>query len=107
MSDIPKNRVTKRWMCGSCNETHEQEWDAEDCCKPDVYEVYLCPVCNDDWGSEESALKCCPDKEAPEPCTQLLPDPAFVFNTEAYINEFGRLNHLVGYTDEPKPQDAA
>lgn len=37
--------ATKMYMCCSCDELHKRETDAEECCKPEVEEVYLCDAC--------------------------------------------------------------
>jgi len=35
------------YQCPRCDTVHEDEDDAEDCCKPDVETVYICERCED------------------------------------------------------------
>jgi hypothetical protein len=61
-----KFKVTQKWECGYCNEIHNREYDAEECCRPEVFEVYICPVCDDSHYSEDDAIECCPhDVDSP------------------------------------------
>lgn len=53
------------WQCGECGETHDDEYDARDCCRPSITEGYLCPECKDFHASEREALACCADDDAP------------------------------------------
>jgi len=34
-----------KYRCDACEEIHDDEYCANDCCRPTVSEVYLCPVC--------------------------------------------------------------
>lgn len=48
------------YVCYRCDEEHEDETDAEDCCKPEVYAVYRCSVCRKRHTEEDDAESCCP-----------------------------------------------
>lgn len=53
--------IKKAWACGNCGEVHSDIFAADDCCKPDSYEVWVCPACGDSHDTEEAAGACCPD----------------------------------------------
>src|ERR1043165_539935 len=51
------------YQCPRCNTVHEEEIDAEECCKPDVRTVYICHRCEDlkkpyKTAKEADACKC-------------------------------------------------
>lgn len=100
-------KAIERYECGRCGETHDTEEDAVDCCAPSVSHVWECGECGETFDDEDEADECCLEDgaEKPDPTTQQFPDPAYAFNTEAYVNEFLRLNNLVGAPK--KEQEAA
>lgn len=76
----------KRFECSLCNATYEREYDAEECCKPEVFVVYEnpndgktydtvnelaqamggtsgslfhCPACGENHGDTYEAASCC------------------------------------------------
>lgn len=57
----PKAKVL--WKCSSCDEIHDDEDDARECCAPDVWEMYGCPECGKVCDEEEQALGCCSPDE--------------------------------------------
>ncbi|HCP04635.1 MAG TPA: hypothetical protein DIT61_14180 [Pseudomonas sp.] len=57
-----------RYQCSQCDEIHEDEDDARECCQPEVWEVYECGECGKLHGSSEVAAKSC--------CEQLVKCPA-------------------------------
>lgn len=57
-----------RYQCSQCDEIHEDEDDARECCQPEVWEVYECGECGKLHGSDEVAAKSC--------CEQLVKCPA-------------------------------
>lgn len=65
-------RLTK-YRCPTCNEIHDSEWVAEDCCPPEAEEVtvWQCAECLDVHDTEDEARLCCWDGE-----TVLPPTPA-------------------------------
>jgi len=56
--------ITKAWACGSCDEVHASSFAAEDCCKPEPYEVWICPCCGDSHHTEKAAGACCPGADS-------------------------------------------
>ncbi len=51
--------VEKRWVCGGCESDHSSEFDAEECCRPEVYTQYKCPGCEELHDKETEAESCC------------------------------------------------
>ncbi len=49
----------KLWQCGSCDEIHDFEYLAEDCCQPEINEVYGCMECGSHHNSKNEAIACC------------------------------------------------
>jgi hypothetical protein len=49
----------KAYECGSCNEVHEFHHQAEQCCRPEVNEVWQCDVCEAAHDDKEDAEQCC------------------------------------------------
>jgi hypothetical protein len=47
------------WKCGHCEEIHDDEDDAQDCCRPEVRELWGCPECEKVHGEESLAVSCC------------------------------------------------
>lgn len=54
----------KVYICGSCNEAHDFESDAESCCRPDIFEEWECPVCKESHAEKDDAAACCSGAEA-------------------------------------------
>ena len=52
----------RAYECDACNEVHEHESSAEDCCRPQVNAVWLCDVCEGSHDDMEDAEKCCVGK---------------------------------------------
>lgn len=44
------------YRCGNCSKLHEDEYDAEQCCAPDVDEVYVCKGCKKEFDIEKEAM---------------------------------------------------
>lgn len=53
------SEVTKRWVCGGCEADHSSRFDAEECCRPEVYTQYKCPGCDELYDTEPEAKTCC------------------------------------------------
>lgn len=47
------------WQCGSCDEVHDYEYLAEECCQPDINEIYGCIECGAHHDEKNEAIKCC------------------------------------------------
>lgn len=88
----------QKWECGRCAEVHDFEDEAIECCAPSVSEVWECSDCGECFDDEEDALQCCISAEdaaeAKESGFRIFPPP--IMETELYIQEYMRLNFLVG-----------
>ena len=85
--------IETKWQCGRCNELHDDEDEAIECCRPSIHEVFICPACKDSHSSMEEAISCCDtDPEEPGKCIVIPPVPMPI---EQYVHEFDKLNHLV------------
>lgn len=49
----------KIYFCGACDASHDSYFEAEDCCKPEVYSEYACPACSNSYGELQAAEACC------------------------------------------------
>lgn len=56
---MASSRIKARWRCGECNDVHDDEDGARECCMPTIHEIYTCPVCNKDHDDEDIANECC------------------------------------------------
>ena len=56
-------KATPMWQCSGCNELHEDEDDAENCCRPEVYEVWRCDSCGKRHDEELEAENCCAEHD--------------------------------------------
>ena len=55
------------WQCSECDELHDWEDDAMECCAPSVYQRWVCAGCEDAHCSEAEAEDCCADSpDSPE-----------------------------------------
>jgi len=52
---------TEVWKCCECEEIHDDEDGAEDCCKPRIEELYRCDLCDEVHEGEDEAAECCGD----------------------------------------------
>lgn len=55
--------IKRMWECSACNELHDTEHDAEECCQPEVFEVWVCPACEKVHDGKQAAADCCPVAE--------------------------------------------
>ncbi|BCP56308.1 hypothetical protein K32_49250 [Kaistia sp. 32K] len=63
------------YECDRCNQLHDREYQAEQCCEPDVRTVYVCPVCDNACSTRESATACLASHvEVPECDTEHCPN---------------------------------
>jgi len=73
MTNTMVTRLTKLkpvWKCSQCDEIHDDEGDAYECCLPRVSDGYLCPVCGNFHYEHSDALDCCGyDEDEPPPPT--------------------------------------
>lgn len=47
------------WRCGECDEVHDDEDYARECCQPSIHEVYGCLDCEEQYDTEKEAVDCC------------------------------------------------
>ena len=56
------------YQCSRCEDVHSDEYDAEECCKPEVWSVFVCDSCDEVHEIQADALACChDDQNAPGP----------------------------------------
>jgi hypothetical protein len=48
------------YVCPSCDDEHEDEDDARECCPRHIYEIYRCTVCRKKHQDEDEAIACHP-----------------------------------------------
>lgn len=60
MNSRPGDEPEMVFVCSHCDTPHDDEYDARDCCRPDVYERYRCTVCRTVHREEGDAHSCCP-----------------------------------------------
>ena len=46
---LPSWKLKPQWLCEECSTLHSEQYQAEECCAPEISEIYLCPKC----GSEK------------------------------------------------------
>lgn len=51
--------IKKQYQCDQCDGIYDHKTYAEECCQPEVHEVYVCPVCSIAHHSESLAIECC------------------------------------------------
>ena len=57
----------KKYQCSRCDHLHDDEWDAEECCKPEVRGVWICEHCDVPYDTADAAELCCSDEpETPQ-----------------------------------------
>lgn len=47
-----------RYRCGTCDELHEDDYEAQHCCGPE--KVLVCPVCDEIYHSVDELMACHP-----------------------------------------------
>jgi hypothetical protein len=95
--------IKRVYICSVCETVHDDEWAAEECCPPEVWEMWQCPVCEGTHDTEEEALDCynkCLGNDDPlvldEGANRKYPEMPWSKSPSMYIREFERLNHLKG-----------
>ncbi len=69
-----RGEVVRKWECGACNELHDHEFQAENCCAPEITELWVCPICDEGHDKKADAESCCQDTDACVTCPQFLRD---------------------------------
>lgn len=57
---MSEREIQSKWQCGECDELHDTEYEAEECCRLDVFEIWICPACGKDHDEKQAAIDCCP-----------------------------------------------
>lgn len=87
----------KVYVCSVCEEEHDDYYEAEECCQPEVWTMYKCDSCGQVHEDEEDCLACCADTDEDglpvEADPRLYPPLTDSFNSAAYIEKFIILNH--------------
>lgn len=55
------------WVCSICDEAHDDEDNARDCCRPSVYERFRCATCRTVYRDEQDADDCHPSAGGNQP----------------------------------------
>lgn len=50
--------IVIRYRCEECGEVHKDEDAAEECCRPEIAEVFVCPSCDEEYEEEKDAETC-------------------------------------------------
>jgi DNA-directed RNA polymerase subunit RPC12/RpoP len=48
-----KGESERKWRCGNCETLHEDESDAQRCCRPSAQEVWICLVCKEEFDDKD------------------------------------------------------
>jgi hypothetical protein len=67
-------KIKELWKCCGCDEIHEWEDEARDCCAPEINELYGCVVCDDVHDHEIEAINCCSIGSEDVQCPECLRD---------------------------------
>ena len=57
------SKISTVYICSSCDNEHENDWEAEECCQPEVWTMYKCCTCENTHESKTEAEECCDDFE--------------------------------------------
>jgi len=110
------SRIETKWQCGECHELHDTEDDAEDCCRPNITQVYLCPKCGDACQYKDEAIECCeedgekdPDEEhadALEVDLRKFPSYREGMTATEYVEEYNSINEPRDWMKFGQPTDS-
>jgi len=59
-------KVAAKYRCNGCDDIHDYENDALECCAPGAIEIFLCPVCGQMHEEVIAAMNCCDCEPAGE-----------------------------------------
>ncbi len=51
------------YQCSICDSTWETQYEAEECCQPEVFTVWMCGECDTEYDDKDHAEDCCPEVE--------------------------------------------
>lgn len=57
--DTVKAKTLELWRCEGCDEIHEWEDEARECCAPEITELYGCIECDKVHDDKAEAIDCC------------------------------------------------
>lgn len=87
---------TTVYMCSVCEREHDDYYEAEECCQPEVWTLYRCEICGETHEDESDAIECCLTEDEADAINtgghRWYPDNQ---NTASYIEKFIRVNHYV------------
>lgn len=89
--------IQTKWQCPSCYELHDDQDEAQECCRPAAQEVYLCPKCGDACEDEDEAIACCdtdPDEVTGDDGKK-FPNLGAHMSTAEYVAAYNELNKIV------------
>lgn len=86
--------ITKKYRCCECDDLHDTEDAAYECCPPQVKPVWICGKCNEEHESLLLASNCCleEDEEPQQEDARRFPSP--ILPRDEYIKQFHLLNGL-------------
>ena len=90
--------IKRVYICSVCETVHNDEWAAEECCPPEVWEMWQCPVCEETHDTEDEALACCgcsSEDDAPSTGEHRNYPRELTSNANRYIEQFITLNRYV------------
>lgn len=77
-------REITMYQCCACNENHDDEADAAECCA-DVSETTNCPVCKRECRDHRDATDCCLWKDFDGPTRWAMADKVYAGSTWAEV----------------------
>tara|TARA_B110001454_G_scaffold54930_2_gene53701 strand:- start:3622 stop:4008 length:387 start_codon:yes stop_codon:yes gene_type:complete len=82
-------KIKELWKCGRCDEIHEWEDEARDCCAPDITELYGCVECDEVHDDEIEAINCCSIGSENVQCPECLRDHGKLTINATSVNVVG------------------
>lgn len=49
-------KIIEQWQCGECSELHDDKFEAQTCCRPQVFRAYVCSECEGQFPSEQECV---------------------------------------------------
>lgn len=59
-------KATLQFQCTACNKVHRYPDHAEECCPPEIRDVWICDICGDVYEEKKEAEECCVKKHNPK-----------------------------------------
>ena len=65
------SEISTVYICSNCDNEHGTEWEAEECCQPEIWTMYKCCMCLKNHENKQLAEQCCDDSDIRCPnCTR-------------------------------------